>query len=49
MEYDYRWHGNPPGTLELAGDPPKSQQAAEALRALKKLRSLNGKITGEHE
>ena len=49
MEYDYRWHGNPPGTLELAGDPPKSRQAAEALRALKKLRTLDGKITGEHE
>lgn len=49
MEYDYRWHGNPPGTLELAGDPPKNKQAAEALKALKKLRSLDGKITGEHE
>ena len=46
MEYDYRWHGNPPGTLELEGDPPKADQAKEAI---KKLRSLNGKIKGEHE
>lgn len=49
MEYDYRWHGNPPGTLELAGDPPKNKQAAEALAALKKLRSLDGKISGDHD
>ncbi|MBC7746596.1 transketolase [Pedobacter sp.] len=36
MEYDYRWHGM----------PPNSVQAKEALH---KLRTLNGKIRGEHE
>jgi transketolase len=46
MEYDYHWHGAPPGGLELPGDPPKNQQAAEALR---ELRSLKGRIRGEHE
>jgi len=46
MEYDYHWHGNPPGTIQPPGSPPKKDQAREALR---KLRSLNGKITGEHE
>lgn len=42
MEYDYHWHGNPPGTLELPGAPPKADQAR---RALMKLRTLDGKIT----
>ncbi len=46
MEYDYRWHGNPPGTLELEGDPPKADQAKEAMH---ELRTLSGKIRGEHE
>ena len=46
MEYDYRWHGNPPGTLELEGDPPKKDQAKSALE---ELRTLRGKIKGEHE
>lgn len=46
MEYDYRWHGNPPGTLELAGDPPKDAQAKVALH---QLRTLGGRIRGEHE
>ena len=46
MEYDYRWPGNPPGTLEIEGDPPKKEQAKSALE---ELRSLRGKITGEHE
>ena len=46
MEYDYRWHGNPPGTLEIEGDPPKKDQAKSALHDL---RTLRGKITGEHE
>jgi hypothetical protein len=44
MEYDYRWHGNPPGTLDLEGDPPKNEQAKIALR---ELRSLRGKIKSE--
>ena len=46
MEYDYRWHGNPPGTLELEGDPPKRDQAKSALE---ELRTLRGKIKSEHE
>jgi transketolase len=45
MERDYKWHGNPPGT-EIAGEPPKEEQAKIALR---ELRSLGGKITSEHE
>ncbi len=44
MEYDYRWHGNPPGTIEPPGSPPKADQAKDALM---KLRSLDGKITHE--
>ncbi len=46
MEYDYRWHGNPPGTQEIAGDPAKADQARVALHDL---RTLGGRIEGEHE
>lgn len=46
MEYDYRWHGSPPGTQEIPGDPPKAEQAKQALRDL---RTLQGKIRSEHE
>lgn len=45
MERDYKWHGNPPGT-EIAGEPPKNEQAKIALRDL---RTLKGQITSEHE
>jgi transketolase len=38
MEYDYHWHGG--------GVVPTSQQAKDAL---KRLRSLNGKISGDHD
>lgn len=41
MEGDYRWHGNPPGTVETERTPPKEQQAKEALR---QLRTLGGQI-----
>jgi len=44
MEYDYRWHGNPPGLADIAGMPPKAEQAKVALR---ELRSLRGKIESE--
>lgn len=44
MEYDYRWHGAPPGGLDIQGDPPKDEQAKIALR---ELRSLRGKIRSE--
>lgn len=46
MEYDYHWHGNPPGTLELPGDPDKRDQARVALH---ELRTLGGQIRSEHE
>jgi transketolase len=46
MEYDYHWHGNPPGTLDTPGAPPKKDQARVALH---ELRTLGGQIRGEHE
>lgn len=42
MEYDYHWHGNPPGTIEPPGSPPKADQAKQALM---KLRTLDGRIS----
>lgn len=45
MEGDFKWHGNPPGT-EIAGEPPKGDQAKIALA---ELRTLGGKIKSEHE
>lgn len=46
MEYDYHWHGMPVGIADVAGAPPKNDQAKVAL---KELRTLRGKITSEHE
>lgn len=46
MEYDFHWHGNPPGIVDVAGSPAKADQAREALR---ELRTLGGKIRSEHE
>jgi len=46
MEYDYHWHGAPPGKQDVPGDPPKAKQAKEALH---ELRTLRGKIRSEHE
>ena len=46
MEGDFHWHGNPPGTLEAKGAPPKALQAKIALQ---ELRTLGGKIRSEHE
>ena len=45
MERDFKWHGNPPGT-EIAGEPPKDEQAKIALHDL---RTLKGQIKSEHE
>lgn len=45
MERDFKWHGNPPGT-EIAGEPPKDEQAEIALR---ELRTLGGQIKSESE
>ena len=41
MEFDYRWHGNPPGKTETERAPEKKLQGKEAL---KQLRTLDGKI-----
>ncbi len=46
MEYDYRWHGAPPGTQDVPGDPAKADQAKVALHDL---RTLGGRIRSEHE
>ncbi|MFH0928354.1 MAG: transketolase [bacterium] len=46
MEFDYRWHGDPPGNRMTEKTPPKEDQAAVAL---KELRTLGGKIRSEHE
>lgn len=46
MEGDFRWHGNPPGIVEVEGSPPKAQQVKVALQ---ELRTLGGKIRSEHE
>lgn len=46
MEYDYHWHGMPVGVQDVSGAPPKNQQAKIALA---ELRSLGGKIEGEHQ
>ncbi|MDQ3158736.1 MAG: transketolase [bacterium] len=46
MEYDYRWHGDPPGKGDKPGDPPAKDQAKVALH---ELRTLRGKIRSEHE
>ncbi len=45
MEYDFRWHGNPPGKGPT-DKVPKEEQGKEALR---ELRTLGGKIRSEHE
>jgi transketolase len=45
IEFDYRWHGSPPG--QGPEDVwPKNKQGE---MMLKELRTLNGKITSEHE
>lgn len=46
MEGKFEWHGNPPGIADVAGAPPKNEQANEAL---KELRTLRGLIKSEHE
>jgi transketolase len=46
MEYDYHWHGIPVGLSDVAGAPPKNEQAKVAL---KELRTLRGKIKNESE
>jgi hypothetical protein len=45
MEYDYHWHGIPVGLADVAGAPPKNEQAKVALN---ELRTLKGKIRNEN-
>jgi len=45
-ERDYRWHGDPFGKKDVPGDPPKEDQVRIALE---ELRTLQGKITSEHQ
>lgn len=46
MEYDFHWHGNPPGIADIPGAPPKADQARVALHDL---RTLSGQIRSEHQ
>ena len=46
MEFDYKWHGVPPGIQNMPGEPKKEDQVRIALHDL---RTLGGKITSEHE
>jgi transketolase len=45
-ERDFRWHGDPLGKKDVAGDPPKEEQIKIALN---ELRTLEGKINSEHQ
>lgn len=45
MENDFHWHGIPPDAGNVAGAPPKGEQAK---KALDELRTLQGKIESEH-
>lgn len=46
MEGDFKWHGFPPGAVDMPGEPSKKDQAKIALSDL---RTLGGKIKSEHE
>jgi transketolase len=46
MEHDFHWHGMPPGISDVPGAPPKADQVKIALH---ELRTLGGRIKGEHE
>lgn len=46
MEYDFRWHGIPPGLQDVPGDPAKAEQARVALH---ELRTLGNRIRSEHQ
>lgn len=46
MEYDFRWHGIPPGLQDVSGDPAKAEQARVALH---ELRTLGNRIRSEHQ
>ncbi len=46
MENDFKWHGTPPGVVDMPGEPSKKEQAKLALQ---ELRTLGGRIASEHE
>ena len=46
MERDFKWHGNVPGIMDMAGEPAKADQVNIALT---ELRTLSGQIKSEHE
>lgn len=46
MENRFEWHGVPPDASNIEGAPPKGEQAKKALG---ELRTLQGKIEGEHK
>jgi transketolase len=46
MEERFEWHGIPPGAQDVAGAPSKKEQGKVALH---ELRTLGGRIKGEHE
>lgn len=45
IEFDYRWHGVPPG----AGPTDKFPKEKQAAEFLARLRTLGGKVTSEHQ
>jgi transketolase len=45
IEFDYRWHGNPPGK----GPTDIFPAAEQGTKFLEELRTLGGKITSEHQ
>lgn len=47
MENDYKWHGSPPGKVKNDPDAPAPDKQAEL--ALKELRSLGGRVSGDHD
>lgn len=46
MERDFKWHGNIPGIMDMAGEPAKAEQVKIALD---ELRTLGGQIRSEHQ
>lgn len=46
MERDFRWHGTPPGVMDMKGEPEKQNQVKIALD---ELRTLYGEIESEHK
>lgn len=45
MENNYLWHGNPPNLMDVAGAPPKGEQAKVALAELKVIEEQLNKMS----